>query len=60
MSINYHDQDNYADLAESISTAGRPVHIKGKKKNKAKPKNPHKYPSTYTEKQSKDEEVYGP
>lgn len=46
MSINYEDRDNYSDLAESITTAGRPVScIKGKKKKKT----PHTPPFTNTE-----------
>lgn len=40
MSINYQDQDNYADLAESIATAGRPVSSikEQKKERKEKPR----------------------
>lgn len=59
MSINYQDQDNYADLAESITTAGRPVScVKEKKKKKPQPQKT-KNPSTHREERSKEEGVYG-
>lgn len=63
MSINYQDQNNYADLAESITTAGRPASCIKEKKKKGKkkinPQNPQTPPPTHTEEQSKEEGVYG-
>jgi len=61
MSINYQVQDNYAGLAESITTAGRPVSClkENKERKKQKQKSQTKKPSTPTEEQSKEEGVHG-